>query len=435
MSEIVIKVENLSKLYRLGELHKQTGSFRDMVTSSFKRLINRSKSKPNKSNKWSNTDNRSPITDNYSPDGEYIWALKDLSFEVKQGEVVGIIGANAAGKTTVLKILSRITKPTEGRVWINGQVGSLLEVGMGFHPELTGRENIYLNGAILGMKKAEIDRKLDDIVEFSEVEKFIDTPVKRYSSGMYVRLAFAVASHMDPDILLVDEVLAVGDIAFQVKCLEKMKGFGQEGTTVIFVSHNLVAMQILCPKTMVLDHGQIQFFGPTEESVTYYQKFLAQHMMGLAGTAQQENVHEKRKVAVLKIDLLNGNREHTIQFATGDIAFVVLTVQFYETLNSLRFAIVIKKPDGSPVFDTDSVQLGRECGQYSKGDRVKVEFELRMNLLKGVYSIGAHIKPHEDPLCFYDYSTAVCSFEVSENYSWQGVAHLNPQVRILEAED
>ena len=206
-----------------------------------------------------------------------IWALKDVSFEVKHGEVLGLIGRNGAGKSTLLKILSRITEPTAGRAEIHGRVGSLLEVGTGFHRELTGRENIYLNGAILGMRKAEIDRKFDEIVAFAEVEKFLDTPVKRYSSGMYVRLAFAVAAHLEPEILLVDEVLAVGDAAFQKKCLGKMDAVAKEGRTVLFVSHNMAAVSRLCARALWIDQGQVKHLSSPEEVVAAY----------LASTAQE----------------------------------------------------------------------------------------------------------------------------------------------------
>jgi lipopolysaccharide transport system ATP-binding protein len=199
-----------------------------------------------------------------------LWALKDVSFEVRHGEVLGIIGSNGAGKSTLLKILSRITKPTKGSVEINGRVGSLLEVGTGFHPELTGRENLYLNGAILGMRKAEIDRKFDEIVAFSEVEKFLDTPVKRYSSGMYVRLAFAVAVHLEPEILVVDEVLAVGDAQFQKKCFEKMKAIGRGGRTILFVSHNMSAVRSICQRGLMLEQGRVTEQGEINEVVDSY---------------------------------------------------------------------------------------------------------------------------------------------------------------------
>ncbi|MEA2013059.1 MAG: ABC transporter ATP-binding protein [Verrucomicrobiota bacterium] len=232
MNKTVIKVENLGKCYKLGLTHDDL--FANKIVNGVKRIFGKAQSKEN----------------------EDFWALKDVSFEVKQGDVVGIIGRNGAGKSTLLKILSRITKPTTGNIQIKGRVASLLEVGTGFHPELTGRENVFLNGAILGMKKAEIKKKFDEIVVFAEVEKFIDTPVKRYSSGMYVRLAFAVAAHLEPEILIVDEVLAVGDIQFQKKCLGKMKNIAGEGRTVLFVSHNMDAIQNLCNTALVLFDGQ-----------------------------------------------------------------------------------------------------------------------------------------------------------------------------------
>ena len=260
MNDIVIKVENLSKRYRIGLKEGQPETLVAAMTG------------------WL----RSPLANyrqlrrlsQFGEDGhdaeDILWALKDVSFEVKQGEVVGIIGHNGAGKSTLLKILSRITEPTSGRAVINGRVSSLLEVGTGFHSDLTGRENVYLNGTILGMSKAEVERKFDEIVDFSGVEKFIDTPVKRYSSGMQVRLGFSVAAHLEPDILLVDEVLAVGDADFRRKCLNKMRNVAKEGRTVLFVSHNLVAMQALCPRAICLHSGQINEDGQTHQVVSNY---------------------------------------------------------------------------------------------------------------------------------------------------------------------
>jgi lipopolysaccharide transport system ATP-binding protein len=253
MSDVAIRVENLSKLYRIGGPQARYQTLRDTVMDVAAAPIQRLRrlGQP-------------------TPPKETIWALKDVFFEVKHGEVLGIIGRNGAGKTTLLRILSRITEPTEGQAEIHGRVGSLLEVGTGFHPELTGRENIYLNGAILGMKRAEIERKFDEIVQFAEIEKFLDTPVKRYSSGMYVRLAFAVAAHLEPEILLVDEVLAVGDAAFQKKCLGKMGDVAYEGRTVLFVSHNMAAIEGLCRKAFMLDQGRLATTGDAHEVVEAY---------------------------------------------------------------------------------------------------------------------------------------------------------------------
>ena len=251
----IIRVENLSKQYRLGAANRPAyDTLRDRLASAA----------------------LSPLRALRGGDargaGETLWALRDVSFNVEQGEVVGVIGRNGAGKSTLLKILSRVTEPTGGRVELYGRVGSLLEVGTGFHPELTGRENIFLNGAILGMKRAEITRQFDEIVAFSEVEKFIDTPVKRYSSGMYMRLAFAVAAHLEPEILIVDEVLAVGDAAFQRKCLGKMGTVAREGRTVLFVSHNMTAMQGLCNRVVWLEAGRVAEDGRTERVISDYLK-------------------------------------------------------------------------------------------------------------------------------------------------------------------
>jgi lipopolysaccharide transport system ATP-binding protein len=256
MSQPAIIVDGISKKYRIGLKERPNQTFREAATGLLSAPLRFAQS-------WSQ---HTP-----SDAGDTFWALKDVSFEVQPGEVVGIIGRNGAGKSTLLKILSRITEPTSGEIRLRGRVASLLEVGTGFHPELTGRENIYLNGAILGMKRAEIARKFDEIVAFAEVEKFLDTPVKYYSSGMYVRLAFAVAAHLEPEILIVDEVLAVGDAEFQKKCLGKMKEVATgEGRSVLFVSHNMMAVSSLCNKGIVLGNGVQVFDGKSDEAITFY---------------------------------------------------------------------------------------------------------------------------------------------------------------------
>jgi len=260
MSDVIITVDRLGKRYRIGEREPYKTireSLTSAVTTPYRAITSMFNGSHPPSSSSSNPQNPTHSTQ--------FWALKDVSFEIKRGEVVGIIGRNGAGKSTLLKILSRITEPTEGQVRINGRVGSLLEVGTGFHPELTGRENIYLNGAILGMRKAEIAHKFDEIVAFAEIEKFIDTPVKRYSSGMYVRLAFAVAAHLEPEILIVDEVLAVGDAAFQKKCLGKMGDVAQEGRTVVLVSHNMATIQYLCSRAIYLEEGHLSFVGSSSK--------------------------------------------------------------------------------------------------------------------------------------------------------------------------
>lgn len=254
MSNTIIKVENISKSYVLKHQNQESyTALRDVITNKAKSILTPSKL-------FSNTTS------------EEFWALKDVSFEIKQGERVGIIGRNGAGKSTLLKVLSRIVAPTKGRITMDGRVASLLEVGTGFHPELSGRENVFLNGSILGMSKSEIQKKFDEIVAFSEVENFLDTPVKRYSSGMYVRLAFAVAAHLEPEILIVDEVLAVGDAEFQKKCIGKMKDVSGEGRTVLFVSHNMAAIQNLCDRGIYLKQGQVQTTGPVDAVLSEYLK-------------------------------------------------------------------------------------------------------------------------------------------------------------------
>jgi lipopolysaccharide transport system ATP-binding protein len=254
MTEPVIRVENLSKRYRIGLAPQKYQTLSENITNALGaplRAIRR-------------------VQTPAAGAADTVWALRDVSFDVQQGQVLGIIGRNGAGKSTLLKVLSRITEPTEGQVTLRGRVGSLLEVGTGFHPELTGRENIYLNGAILGMRRTEIERKFDEIVEFSEVGQFIDTPVKRYSSGMYLRLAFAVAAHLEPEILVVDEVLAVGDAEFQKKCIGKMSDVAQQGRTVLFVSHNMSAILRLTEETIVIDKGRLALRAPTPQAVDYY---------------------------------------------------------------------------------------------------------------------------------------------------------------------
>ena len=286
MSDTVIRVENLGKKYIIGhQKQERYTSLRDVITDKVRSF----------GQAFSRKDQQE------DPTHEEFWALKDVSFEIKQGDRVGIIGRNGAGKSTLLKILSRITEPTEGRISINGRVASLLEVGTGFHPELTGRENIFLNGAILGMDRFEIKRKFDEIVAFAEVEKFLDTPVKRYSSGMYVRLAFAVAAHLEPEILIVDEVLAVGDLKFQEKCLGKMKEVSNAGKTLLFVSHNMTAIMGLCSQAILLSKGTVAYDGEIEESINIYLNNLQTNASKdlLVNSSQRDGSGEIRVIEIL----------------------------------------------------------------------------------------------------------------------------------------
>jgi lipopolysaccharide transport system ATP-binding protein len=286
MSDVAVLAEGLSKRYVIGQFRDAYGTLRDSLSAGARRLVSRAARE-------------------HDQEEREIWALKDVSFSIHEGEVLGVIGRNGAGKSTLLKLLTRITTPTEGKAVLRGRVGSLLEVGTGFHPELTGRENIYLNGSILGMKRREITSKYDSIVEFSGIERFIDTPVKRYSSGMYVRLAFAVAAHLEPEILLVDEVLAVGDFEFQRRCLGRMEDFSESGRTVVFVSHQLQTIARLCERVILFDRGEIVRDGPADEVVAHYlhtESGSAAHREWPGGTGPGTEFVRARSVRVINED-------------------------------------------------------------------------------------------------------------------------------------
>ncbi len=314
MTNTIIRVENLGKKYIIGlKQQERYTALRDKIANGVKSLG---------SKLVSPVDKRIP-----NPASEEFWALKDVSFEICQGDRVGIIGRNGAGKSTLLKVLSRITEPTIGLISIKGRLASLLEVGTGFHPELTGRENIYLNGAILGMSKVEIKQKFDEIVEFAEVERFLDTPVKRYSSGMYVRLAFAVAAHLEPEILVVDEVLAVGDSAFQKKCLGKMEDVGKEGRTVLFVSHNMGTVQQLCSKCIFLEQGKVKAMGLPNEMIDMYLQSAAKWV--------QKDIKRQGngKVIFEKFFITDEEGNPKNIFFMGDTIVVNFYLLFYESVN------------------------------------------------------------------------------------------------------
>lgn len=313
MNDIAIHVENLSKQYYIGGSQQVYPTFRDALTNIFVSPLRRANALL-RGHAYGAAELH-----------EAIWALKDISFEVKRGEVVGIIGRNGAGKSTLLKILSRITEPTTGFADIYGRVGSLLEVGTGFHPELTGRENIYLNGSILGLKRHEIKQKFDEIVEFSGVEKFIDTPVKHYSSGMQVRLAFAVAAHLEPEILIVDEVLAVGDAEFQKKCLGKMSDVTSEGRTVLFVSHNMAAVQGLCSRVVLLRHGNVIKDGATHHIVNEYLKGVSE--ITQVSLLERKDRKGTGDIRMASVTLCNEQLEPVSSFCAGQYAVLVCTFE------------------------------------------------------------------------------------------------------------
>ncbi len=319
---------------------------------------------------------------------DQLWALKDITFEVTHGEVLGIIGRNGAGKSTLLKLLSRITEPTSGRAVINGRVGSLLEVGTGFHPELTGRENIYLNGSLLGMRRVEINRKFDEIVAFAEIEKFLDTPVKRYSSGMYVRLAFAVAAHLEPEILLIDEVLAVGDLDFQKKCLGKMGEVANIGRTVLFVSHNMNAIQRLCSKCLMLDQGQIVSFGQTENVVSnYYSKVTA-----IAPVDQWIDLtifsrEGTRKATFTRLFMSSGSQQHANKPYPGGSLEITLDILSTGAYSVSALAISLWNDLGTNLINADTLSQGKIIKLNPGSNLVSFKIE-SLNLNAGVYTLA-----------------------------------------------
>lgn len=353
-----IRVDHLSKQYRLGLTH--AGSIRELVAQASRRLMGR--------NYGLRPDLRGRATGEGRPIDEEncFWALRDVSFDIQHGEVVGVIGRNGAGKSTLLKILSRITSPTEGRVEINGRVASLLEVGTGFHPELTGRENVFLNGAILGMTKAEIRKKFDEIVAFSEIEEFIDTPVKRYSSGMYVRLAFAVAAHLEPEILLVDEVLAVGDVSFQKRCLNKMEDVARCGRTVVFVSHQMPAVESLTQRCLLFEQGQLQMFDRTGDVVTRYLEKSAQS--GKTALAEWSDRQGNRDMAMVKeFAVLDSLGQGTRIVRTGESFQLEVVVEFHSPVIA-DVAIVVENARSVPLFTSalsDRHRLEKRSGQIA----------------------------------------------------------------------
>jgi homopolymeric O-antigen transport system ATP-binding protein len=364
----VIEVDDLWKKYRLGVIG--TGTLRH----DFERWWHRVRGKPDP---HSEVDQRSEINNvDYGTSGisisvgdDEMWALRGISFEVKQGEILGIIGRNGAGKSTLLKIFSRVTAPTRGEVRVKGRIVSLLEVGTGFHGELTGRENVFLNGAILGMTKAEIRSKLDEIIDFSGVEKFIDTPVKRYSSGMYVRLAFAVAAHLEAEILIVDEVLAVGDAEFQKKCLGKIGDVAHKGRTVLFVSHNMNAITSLCPKVIVLNQGRVIFNGKAEESLVYYGASTS-----VSGSIDLASKKPGAYLQSLKI-IQNGKSSSGILKADDKID-LVFSLKISKPLSKTKLAVAFTNMTGGRVFAVGSFLGSSQMPVLRQDTTVTIRFQM-----------------------------------------------------------
>jgi lipopolysaccharide transport system ATP-binding protein len=384
--DIAIRVKGLGKKYQIGGPQEKYLTMRDAIVNSvkapFHRIFNR----------------------NSDRSANEFWALRDVSFDVNKGEVIGVIGKNGAGKSTLLKILSRITTPTEGTVELHGRVGSLLEVGTGFHPEMTGRENIFLNGSILGMKKTEIEQKFDEIVEFAEIEKFLDTPVKRYSSGMYVRLAFAVAAHLEPEILVVDEVLAVGDVAFQKKCLGKMGDVAKEGRTVLFVSHNMSAVQKLCDSSIILENGYKTFQGKTNDAVDHY-------------LYQSEEKVNFKPFQIKELDLLikkiTLNEENNGIITPCKPLKIDIEMEAEYDINTIGLEILISHDDTSGVvFRTNTKTIKNMDIKIKRGENKISCLVDSFNLCSGRYWLGFGVSLLL--IKYYYYELALLRFDVSE---------------------
>ena len=344
---------------------------------------------------------------------EEFWALQDINFEIKQGDKVGIIGRNGAGKSTLLKVLSRITEPTTGKIHINGRIASLLEVGTGFHPELTGRENIFLNGAILGMSRKEIKSKFDEIVYFSEVEKFLDTPVKRYSSGMYVRLAFSVAAHLEPEILVVDEVLAVGDLEFQKKCLGKMGDVSKEGRTILFVSHNMATIQQLCSKSILLENGKINYLGKTSKAVEIYsQKSLTQSTMtkDLHLLDRKNNMGED--IIIQSLSVRNEDKECN-DFNIGEKIFITITCMSHKNMRNINFVIGIDSLTDERILT--SISPDSKMFTIKKGGVKSGTLVIKDILTEGTYRITIAIRSGNNKL--HDYLNQISIINIKNSKS------------------
>jgi len=423
-----IQVENLSKAYQLGQIGTGTIS-RDLERFFVTKILG----KEDPFLKIGQTNDRT-----IKGTSDIVWSLKDINFNIEQGDAVGIIGRNGAGKSTLLKLLSRVTSPTTGSIKVQGRVASLLEVGTGFHPELSGRENIYLNGAILGMRKAEIKRKFDEIVDFSGVERYIDTPVKRYSSGMYVRLAFAVAAHLESEILIVDEVLAVGDAEFQKKCLGKMGDISKgEGRTVLFVSHNMAAVKSLCSKGVVLENGLIKFNGEVDAALNVY----TQNAILKDSVAFFDENTKRTGAGTIRfnsIKLFNQDKNCINEFSIGDDIFITFEIENQTNEKSVEFGMQIFDSNEMPIFHIMPRDSNFDVTLNTKKQKYSVLIK-DVRLFPGIYYINLTISTttgHE----VFDYITNAISFEITDGGTYTtrklprvaGLFFLNPEWRKLD---
>jgi lipopolysaccharide transport system ATP-binding protein len=419
MAEHAIKVEGVSKRYRLGQGVGFEGAVSQRVDAAvrapFRRLLGRG--------------------EHHHAEGKEFWALRDVSLDVTRGEVLGLIGANGAGKSTLLKLLARITAPTEGRITLHGQVGSLLEVGTGFHPELTGRENIYLNGSILGMRRRDIAARYNEIVEFSGVEQFIETPVKRYSSGMFVRLAFSVAAHLEAEILLIDEVLSVGDAEFQRKCLRKMESIAHDdGRTIVFVSHGLTSVRRLCDRVIVIEEGHKVADGPADTMIADYMHRVEPSPHGGVSAIDSRTPRVGTGDArVLRVSLVNDDDQPIEQVQFGEPFTVVMEVEATNDVIPAAFLVGISSAEGGRVFTASSIDRGGEDTLIRPGEPVEVRARITETLLPaefvvdvGVLEISGTTLDYLERVISFT-STNVAADGSGDHYPWQTVAgHARP---------
>lgn len=396
----VLTMDRVSKKFKKGEIYD---SLRDLIPAVTGRLFR-----------------KRPPTD--ALDDREFWALRDVSFEVHRGEAFGIIGHNGAGKSTILKLLSRIMEPTTGTVRVDGTLSALIEVGAGFHPDLTGRENIYLNGTILGMRRDEIRRKFDEIVEFSGLADFIDTPVKRYSSGMYARLGFSVAAHVEPDLLIVDEVLSVGDYLFQRKCVEKMTEVIRSGATVVFVSHNLRAVTELCDRSMLLERGRVVKIGRTEEVVEGY--LTRAHAQAGGGGGAGKDVYISNVT-------VRGDDGRVVDFESGQRIWVDVEVCANARVERLAVVLEVKDDDHYEIFHTSTERLGHGSFSLGPGDRYRCTIGLDLHLAQGAFSLGVVLYRHDIQREFDRYFPPPTLF-VRADRDVRGAVNLYPTVRSQE---
>ena len=398
MSQVAIALNHVYKKFKKGEIHD---SLRDFIPSLARRFFR--------------------ARDNDSLGLKEFWALQDVSFEIHKGESFGIIGHNGAGKSTILKHLCGIMKPTRGTIEVHGRLSALIEVGAGFHPDLTGRENVFLNGTILGMSKEEIRAKFDEIVEFSGLQDFIDTPVKRYSSGMYARLGFSVAAHLQPDILVIDEVLSVGDYLFQRKCIEKMDAILKTGVTIIFVSHNLKAVADLCQKTLLLGHGKVIETGSTKEVIKTY---MTQGSLGPRQLIDKE-------IVISKV-FVHGEEGEDLQFETGQRVYCEIEIAAKVRCDRLSISIYLEDDNQVPVFDTSTERLKYPPICLNAGESWKCEYELFLNLAPGTFHWGVLVYRYDIQKA-YDRLFPAATMYVHSQTDVRGIANLFPRVISLQA--